>query len=236
MIGTASKRKERLFKGLAWVCASGLFLIAAYVYAQPHSRVIKAVPVIQVSTAFPDAPDVGSSTKASVPQGSQEQGEQAPPAERPVARPAAQPTAQPTAQPAAQRTAQPAAELVSSADTIAAMSGLYQAIIAILIALLGLLAVFSVLSLRFLSRNAAEEIAHGAASAAVEAAMASHKFYQLVDDAVGQEIAASNFASLADRLSRLEQLLASEQIREERKGQESVPETTVVAPAKKDHE
>jgi len=72
----------------------------------------------------------------------------------------------------------------SSGDIVASLSSFYQTIITVLIALLGLLGVVSVLTLRFLSNATAEETAHKAASAAMQHALDTKKFYDKIDEAV----------------------------------------------------
>jgi len=82
-------------------------------------------------------------------------------------------------------------------DVLSALTGFYQTIIATLIALLGLVGVLSVITLRFLSHATAEETAHKAAQSAVEHAMGSKDFYDKLDDAVEQ-------STISDQLARLE--------------------------------
>jgi sulfite reductase alpha subunit-like flavoprotein len=82
-------------------------------------------------------------------------------------------------------------------DVVSALTGFYQTVITILIALLGLVGVLSVITLRFLSNATAEETAHKAAQSAMEHAVTSKDFYDKLDEAVEQ-------SEISKQLERLE--------------------------------
>lgn len=85
----------------------------------------------------------------------------------------------------------------SEGDVVAALSGFYQTIITFMGLLLGVIGILAVLTLRFLSRSAAEDMAHESAKEAMRHYLETRQFGDNVEFALQE-------TGLADQLERLE--------------------------------
>ncbi|MHB1990983.1 hypothetical protein [Metallibacterium scheffleri] len=85
----------------------------------------------------------------------------------------------------------------SDGDVVSALSSFYQSIIACLGLLLALVGVLAVVTLRFLSKAAAEDMAHESAKAAMQHYLDTRQFYEVVEYAVQETDIAKQLEQLA---------------------------------------
>lgn len=117
----------------------------------------------------------------------------------------------------------------SDGDVVSALSSFYQTVIACLGLLLGVVGVLAVVTLRFLSRAAAEDIAHESAKAAMQHYLDTRQFYEVVEYAVQETHIASQLEQLAvekEAITKQLSQLASElqSVKQKfRKQQEQIP-------------
>jgi hypothetical protein len=116
------------------------------------------------------------------------------------------------------------AERLSQSDAISALSDFYQSIITCIGLMLGVVGVLSVTTLRFLSKAAAEDIAHDSAKEAMRHYLETRKFNEAVDYAVQETDISKLLEKLAIETStitkRLDQFAAElEQVKRQTRGQ-----------------
>jgi beta-lactamase regulating signal transducer with metallopeptidase domain len=95
----------------------------------------------------------------------------------------------------------------TDAEVVSALSSFYQTIITYMGLLLGLVGILAVLTLRFLSRAAAEDLAHESAKAAMQHYLDTRKFAEDVGNAVEETGIAKQLEQLAAELGIIRKLL-----------------------------
>lgn len=95
----------------------------------------------------------------------------------------------------------------SSGDVVSAMSSFYTTIIALLVALIGIMGVLAGFTLRSLSRASAEDTAHEQAKLAMNHYISSRKFSRDVGIAVEEAAITADMERLAEEVSKMRRLL-----------------------------
>lgn len=107
--------------------------------------------------------------------------------------------------------AQPLVDRWSDGDVVAAMSSFYQSIITYMGILIGIMGILSVVTLRFFSKAAAEDMAHDAAKAAMHHYLETTKFRDEVSYAVQDIGLATQLEFLEKELVEVKKLLKERQ-------------------------
>lgn len=95
----------------------------------------------------------------------------------------------------------------SSGDVVSAMSSFYTTVIALLVALIGIMGVLAGFTLRSLSRASAEDTAHEQAKLAMNHYISSRKFTRDVGIAVEETAITADMERLAEEVSKMRRLL-----------------------------
>lgn len=95
----------------------------------------------------------------------------------------------------------------SSGDVVSAMSSFYTTVIALLVALIGIMGVLAGFTLRSLSRASAEDTAHEQAKLAMNHYISSRKFTRDVGIAVEEAAITADMEKLAEEVSKMRRLL-----------------------------
>jgi hypothetical protein len=95
----------------------------------------------------------------------------------------------------------------SDGDVVSALSSFYQTIITLMGLLLGVIGILAVLTLRFLSKSAAEDIAHESAKEAMRHYLETRQFGENIEFALQETGLANQLEKLAGEIESIKRLL-----------------------------
>lgn len=119
----------------------------------------------------------------------------------------------------------------SDGEVVSALSSFYQTIITFMGLLLGLVGILAVVTLRFLSKAAAEDIAHESAKSAIQHYLDTRKFADDVSNAVEETGLAKQLEVLERELAIVKRLLQERQERADNANQDDEDADGTVSPA-----
>lgn len=100
----------------------------------------------------------------------------------------------------------------SDGDVVGALSNFYQTIITYMSLLIGVMGVLAVITLRFFSKAAAEDMAHEAAKAAMQHYLETNKFQEVVSYSVQETGLASQLEFLERELVEIKRMLKARKL------------------------